>query len=127
MDFYGWVESAEFGDVGGEAGGGVVAEVDGAGGVVGELVGRGAADAEGGGGAGYDYYFVFYASVGRSVLVRSMEGGIGEGAYGPAESGAMRRILGRSSIVLGSAGLMVSCSLRECRRCLGKELMAGRK
>ena len=38
-----------------------VADVDGAGAVEGELVGGGAADAEGGVGAGYDDYFVFDA------------------------------------------------------------------
>jgi len=60
----GGVEGGEFAGVGGEVGGVEVAEVDGEGEVGGELVGGGAADAEGGGGAGYDYYFVFYLTGG---------------------------------------------------------------
>jgi hypothetical protein len=45
--------------------------------------------------------------------------------YGPAELGAMRRILGRSSVVAGSVDLVVRCSLSAWRRCLGVELMMG--
>ena len=45
----------------------VVADEDGFGAVPGELVDGGAADADGGVGAGDDYYFVFYATVERSV------------------------------------------------------------
>ena len=47
------------------------------------------------------------------------------GAYGPAESPAMRRILGMFSKVPGSAGLTTSCSLRAWRRFLELEVMLG--
>ena len=43
-------------------GGREVADVDGAGAVVGELVGGGAADAQGGVGAGDDDHFAFYST-----------------------------------------------------------------
>ena len=46
------------------------------------------------------------------------------GGYGPAESPAMRRILGMSSKVPGSAGLTTSCS-RAWRRCLETDVMLG--
>ena len=45
--------------------------------------------------------------------------------YGPAESGAIRRILGMFSKVPGSAGLTTSCSLSAWRRCLGAEVILG--
>jgi len=45
--------------------------------------------------------------------------------YGAAESGAMRRILGMFSKVLGSAGLDVGFSLSAWRRCFEAELMVG--
>ena len=63
MDVDARVEGLEFPNVGGEVGAVVVADVEGAGAVVGELVGGGAADAEGGVGAGYDYHFVFDSAV----------------------------------------------------------------
>lgn len=44
-----------------------VADVEGAGAVVGVLVGGGAADAEGGVGAGDDYDFVFYSTANARV------------------------------------------------------------
>ncbi len=47
------------------------------------------------------------------------------GPYGPAESPAIRRILGMSSKVPGSAGLTTSCSLRAWRRCLETDVMLG--
>ena len=50
----------------GEVGVVEVADVDGAGAVVGELVGGGAADAEGGVCAGYDDHFVFYSTARKS-------------------------------------------------------------
>lgn len=125
--------------------GGEVAEVEGAGAVVGELVRGGAPYAEGGCGAGYDDDFVFYAPViyvkmaGLARLVRSLlmiivareeveaEGRVeGEcNTYGPAESPAIRRILGMSSKEPSSAGLTASCSLRAWRRCLETEVMLG--
>lgn len=100
-----------------------VADVEGKGAVVGELVGGGAADAEGGVGACYYYYFVFYSTA--WVLLVGGEWDDEGKMYGPAESGAMRRILGMFSKVPGSAGLTVSCSLRAWRRCLGAEVMVG--
>ena len=71
MDFYGRVEGGEFAGVGGEVGRGEVADVDGAGAVVGVVVGGRAADAEGGVGAGDDYHFVFYATTSRAGLCLS--------------------------------------------------------
>ena len=56
---------------------------------------------------------------------RREEGSGGGGAYGPAESPAMRRILGMFSKVPGSAGLTTSCSLRARRRVLELEVMLG--
>lgn len=50
--------------------GGVVADEDGFGAVVGELVRRCAPDADGAVGAGYDYYFVFDATVKVLVSLR---------------------------------------------------------
>ncbi len=50
-----------------------VADVEGAGAVVGVLVGGGAADAEGGVGACYYYYCVFYAAVGVLVGLCDVE------------------------------------------------------
>lgn len=64
----GGVEGGEFAGVGGEVGGVEVAEVDGEGGVGGELVRGSAADAQGGGGAGNDYYFVLDLAGGCSVV-----------------------------------------------------------
>ena len=52
-------------------------------------------------------------------------GTAGEGTHGPAESPAMRRILGMSSKVPGSAGLTTSCSLRAWRRCLETDVILG--
>ena len=49
----------------------------------------------------------------------------GKTAYGPAESGAIRNILGMFSKVPGSAGLATNYSLSARRRCLGAELMVG--
>lgn len=46
-----------------------VADVEGAGAVVGVLVGGGAADAEGGVGAGDDYDFAFYSTANGSCSV----------------------------------------------------------
>ena len=46
-------------------------------------------------------------------------------SYGPAESPAMRRILGMFSKVPGSAGLTTSCSLRAWRRFLELDVMLG--
>ncbi len=63
MDFDGGVEGLQFSGVSGEVLVGEVADVDCAGAVVGELVGGGAADAEGGVCAGYDHYFVFDSPV----------------------------------------------------------------
>ena len=130
----GGVEGLQFPDVEGEVLGGEVAEVDGAGAVVGELVGGGAADAEGGVGAGDDDYFVFYSSAPPptvfciSVLIVFQvfhPCGREEGTYGPAESPAIRRILGIPSKVPGSAGLTTSCSLRARRRDLETDVMLG--
>lgn len=61
MDLDGRVEGGEFAGVGGEVGGGEVAEEDGEGTMSSELVGAGATDAEGGVCASYDDYFAFYA------------------------------------------------------------------
>ena len=111
-------------------GGGEVADVDGAGAVVGELVGGGAADAEGGVGACYYDYFVFYSTAGAayaSAVFLGMDqlARRRKGTYGPAESPAMRRILGMPSKVPGSAGLTTSCSLRAWRRFLEADIMVG--
>ena len=62
MGVDGGVEGLQFAGVHGEVVVAEVAEVDGAGAVVGELVGCGAADAEGGVGAGYYDYFAFDSS-----------------------------------------------------------------
>ena len=61
-------------------------------------------------------------------LVNCMKlGGVGEGrsTHGPAESGAMRRILGIFSKVPGSAGLVTSCSLRASSLLFGADDMMG--
>ena len=68
MDVDGRVEGLEFASVGGEVGVVEVADVDCAGAVVGELMGGGAADAEGGIGAGYDYDFVFHSPLLQSSV-----------------------------------------------------------
>ena len=68
MDGDGGVEGLQFACVLGEVLRGEVAEVEGAGAIVGELVGGGAADAEGGVGACYYDYFVADAALLR-VLV----------------------------------------------------------
>jgi hypothetical protein len=85
VDVHGGVEGAEFAGVHGEVRGGEVAEVDCEGAVAGELVGGGAADAEGGVCAGYYYYF----GLGSSEWVRALgyvqmfvEGGGMEGRSG---------------------------------------------
>ena len=49
----------------------------------------------------------------------------GERTHGPAESPAIRRILGMSSKEPGSAGLTTSCSLRARRRVLETDVMLG--
>lgn len=67
MHGHGRVQRLQFPDVRGEVLVAEVADVDGAGAVVGELVGGGAADAEGGVGARYDYHFVWHATVARVV------------------------------------------------------------
>ena len=61
MDVDGRVEGLQLPGVGGEVGVVEVADVEGTGAVVGVLVGGGAADAEGGIGAGDDDHFVFYS------------------------------------------------------------------
>ncbi len=70
VDVYGWVEGFQVAGVDGEVLGVGIADVDCAGGVVGELVGGGEADAEGGVGAGYYYYFVFYPPACFAVSLR---------------------------------------------------------
>ena len=133
MDFYGRVEGGEFAGVGREVCGGEVADVDGAGAVVGVLVGGRAADAEGGVGARDDDHFSFDSTTtgapGCDISgVRSLLGVVNRevgGAYGPVESPAMRRILGMSSKVPGSGGLTTSCSLRARRRVLELDVMLG--
>ena len=115
-----------------------IAYVDCAGAIVGELVGGGAADAKGGVGAGYYHDFIFHSPAhptstlavfsvnNQSTDWQSGRKSRGErGSYGPAESPAMRRILGMSSKVPGSAGLTVSCSLRAWRRFLEADVMLG--
>lgn len=67
VDVDGRVEGLQLAGVGGEVGVVEVADVEGAGAVVGVLVGGGAADAEGGVGAGDDDHFVLYSPVAASV------------------------------------------------------------
>lgn len=61
MDVDGWIERLQFADVRGEKLRAEVADVEGAGAVVRELVCGGATDAEGGIRACYYDYFVFYS------------------------------------------------------------------
>ena len=139
------VEGAQLARVRAEVRGGGVAEVEGLRAVVGELVRGGAADAEGGVGAwgmgvrfwgrgrggcftGDDGDFAFDSSVGGfgqycpGVWQRRKKGM----AYGPAESGAIWRILGMFSKVPGLGVGTTRCSLSCWRRRLGADDMAGR-
>jgi len=102
----------------------VITDVDCARAVLRELVGGGAADAEGGVGAGDDGDAGLKPSGGvlAGRLIGEKRGG-GEVTDGPGEEGAMCRILGMVSKVPGSGGGTTSCSLRAWRRRLGAEVM----
>lgn len=124
----------------------VVADVDGSRAVAGELVGGGAADADGGVGA-FDELGLVGVVLGCLVDGRAFRGEDGPvtmttlpltllgcvrtvllerqrgTAYGLAESPATRRILGMFSNVPGSSMGAESCALSCCSRCFGTDVM----
>ena len=86
-----------------------VADVEGASAVVGVLVGGGAADAEGGVGACYDYHLVFYPPVAANVAGSASSSDLivlkWRGAMGDIRSGRVPRYAAYLGYVFEGAGV----------------------